>query len=341
MRAALLNGKARVVTLGTVLVVLWSLFDPSMVVLAQQPKATAPDATAPGGRPVAPNRPAGARGGFDAPGPNEAARPAPEAAKPAADAGGPSAHRVSRSGVSTYPLGTGDIVRITVFQQPDLGTETRVTESGTLTFPLLGPVEVVGLNTKELEAKIAGLLKARGFVKDPQVTVTITQFKSRQISIIGHVNRPGRYPLEEGTYSLTETIALAGGVSEDASDEVLLLRQRDGKTITVSVDLPTLFRSNGALTDPEVIGGDTIYVDRYPYYYVYGEVQRPGVYRLQKGMTLMQALSVGGGFTMRASRKDVQVNRRDAKTGKITTFVAQLNDLLLPDDVIYIKESLF
>jgi len=129
-------------------------------------------------------------------------------------------------------------------------------------------------------------------------------------------------------------------VTEDAADEVLLLRQRDGKTITVSVDFPALFRSNGALTDPEVIGGDTIYVDRYPYFYMYGEVQRPGVYRLQKGMTMMQALSVGGGFTLRASRKDIQVNRRD-KAGKITTFTAQLNDLLLPDDVVFIKESLF
>jgi len=305
----------------------------------QQPKGVSPDTVAPGGRPVVPNRPAGARGGFDTPAPNEVARPLTEAK--AADTGGPSAHRNARIGVSTYPLGTGDVIRVTVFQQPDMTTETRITESGTLTFPLLGPIEVVGLNSKELEAKIANLLKARGFVKDPQVTATIVQFKSRQISILGHVAHPGRYPLEEGSYTLTEALALAGGLTEDAADDVLLLRQRDGKTITVSVDLPALFRSNGALIDPEVIGGDTIYVDRYPYFYVYGEVQRPGVYRLQKGMTMMQALSVGGGFTLRAAKKDIQVNRRDAKTGKVTTFMAQLNDLLLPDDVVYIKESLF
>src|SRR3954447_3948294 len=77
---------------------------------AQQPKVTAPDATPPGGRPVAPNRPSGVRGGFDAPAPNEVARPAPEATKPATESGGPSAHRLSRGGVSTYPLGTGDVV---------------------------------------------------------------------------------------------------------------------------------------------------------------------------------------------------------------------------------------
>lgn len=304
-----------------------------------QQKPSAPDATPQGGKPVVPNRPTGARGGFDTPAGTEGA-PRAESGKPA-DTGGPSGHRDARVGTSTYPLGTGDVVRITVFQQPDMTTEARVTESGTLTFPLLGPVEVAGLNTKEVEAKIASSLRVKGFVKDPQVTVTVVQFKSRQISIIGRVLRPGRYPLEEGMYTLTEAIALAGGTSEDAADEVLLLRQRDGKTITVSVDLPTLFKSNGALTDPEVIGGDTIYVDRYPYVYMYGEVQRPGVYRLQKGMSLMQALSVGGGFTLRASRKDVQINRRDARTGKIITFTGQLNDLLLPDDVVYVKESLF
>src|SRR3954447_15477339 len=88
---------------------------------AQQPKTTAPDATPPGGRPVAPNRPSGVRGGFDAPGPNEAGRTAQEAARPGSDGGGPSVHRVSRTGISTYPLGTGDVVRISVFQQPDLG----------------------------------------------------------------------------------------------------------------------------------------------------------------------------------------------------------------------------
>src|SRR5689334_22508504 len=116
---------------------------------AQQPKPTAPDATPPGGKPVTPNRPSGARGGFDTPPPGEAVRPAPDAAK-TADTGGPSGHRPARTGVSTYPLGTGDVVRVVVFQLPDMTTETRVTEAGTLTIPLLGPIEVTGLNSREL-----------------------------------------------------------------------------------------------------------------------------------------------------------------------------------------------
>lgn len=239
-----------------------------------------------------------------------------------------------------YLLGTGDMVRVTVFQQPDMTTETRVSEAGTITFPLIGAVSVGGATVKQAEERIASLLRSRGFVKDPQVNVTLIQFKSRQISVLGHVNRAGRYALEDGTYYVTDAIALAGGAAPDAADSVTLVRQRDGKAITLEIDIPALFRSNGAMVNPEVIGGDTIFVDRFQYFYIYGEVQRPGVYRLEKGMTLMQALSVGGGLTLRASKKDIQVNRR-GRDGKVMTFTSQLNDPLLPDDVVYVKESLF
>jgi polysaccharide export outer membrane protein len=133
---------------------------------------------------------------------------------------------------------------------------------------------------------------------------------------------------------------LAGGIAVDGADTVILVRQRGGRTITLEIDLPALFKSSGSLTNPEVVGGDSVFVERYPVFYVYGEVQRPGVYRLEKGMTLIQALSVGGGFTLRAAKKDVQINRRD-KAGKIQTRTGDLNDPLLPDDVVYVKESLF
>ena len=251
-----------------------------------------------------------------------------ETPRPAADQG------------RAYVLGTGDVVRVTVFQQQDMLTETRVAETGTITVPLVGPVEVGGGTAKQAEDRIAKLLKSRGFVKDPQVNVTVLQFNSQQVSVLGHVNRPGRFPLQEGTYYLTDLVALAGGVAADGGDVATLVRLRSGKTITLEVDLPALFRSNGAMTNPEVVGGDTIYVDRYPYFYIYGEVQRPGVYRLEKGMTVMQALSVGGGLTLRASKKDIQINRRD-KNGKVVSAGVQLNDQLLPDDVVYVKESLF
>lgn len=239
-----------------------------------------------------------------------------------------------------YFLGPGDVVRVSVFQQPDMAVEGRVSEVGTLTVPLLGPVEVGGLTARQVEQRMGYLLKRGGFVRDPQVNVNVTQFKSRQISVLGNVNRPGRYVLEEGIYHVTDALSVAGGPVAGAADVVTLLRIRNGKPEKHDVDIPTLFRTGQIATDLEVLAGDTLYVDRAPVFYIYGEVQRPGAFRLEKNMTLVQALSVGGGPTLRGSKKDIQVTRKDAQ-GKATTSVVQLGDPIQPDDVIFVKESLF
>jgi polysaccharide export outer membrane protein len=239
-----------------------------------------------------------------------------------------------------YFLGPGDVVRVGVFQQPDMAVEGRVSEIGTITVPLVGPVEVGGLTASQVEMRIAYLLKRGGFVRDPQVNVNVLQFKSRPIAVLGNVNRPGRYFLEEGVYRITDALSLAGGAVAGAADAVTLLRNRGGKTEKYDIDIPTLFRTGQASMDLEVLPGDTLYVDRAPTFYIYGEVQRPGAFRLENGMTLAQALSVGGGLTLRGSKKDIQVTRKDAQ-GKTTSFVVQLGDPIQPDDVIFVKESLF
>jgi polysaccharide export outer membrane protein len=101
-----------------------------------------------------------------------------------------------------------------------------------------------------------------------------------------------------------------------------------------------LFRTGKFELNMEIRPGDTLYVDKAPQFYIYGEVQRPGAYRVEKDLTLMQALSIGGGLTLRASRKDIQITRRDQQ-GKLTAFPASLSERILPDDTIYVKESLF
>jgi polysaccharide biosynthesis/export protein len=239
-----------------------------------------------------------------------------------------------------YPLGIGDVVRVVVFQQPDMTAETRVSEAGTITIPLLGPVPVGGVTAKRAEDRIATLLKNRGYVRDPQVVVTVIQFKSRQVSVLGLVSRPGRYALEEGIYRLSDVLALAGGVLPDGADIVTLVRAVDGKSQRVEVDLPSLFRSGDFSKNPEMMAGDSIYVARAPVVYIYGEVNRPGAFRLDKDMTVMQALSLAGGLTARGTEKNLQIRRRDAGGHYVTT-KGSLTDSLRGDDVIFIRESLF
>jgi len=239
-----------------------------------------------------------------------------------------------------YPLGVGDVVKVVVFQQPDLTVETRVSEVGTISVLLLGPVPVGGVTSKRAEDRIAALLKSRGFVRDPQVVVTVIQFKSRQVSVLGLVNRPGRYPMEEGVYRLSDLIAIAGGALPDAADTVTLVRTVDGKSLKYDIDLPALFRAGDFSNNPEILPGDSIYVARAPVFYIYGEVNHPGMFRLEKDMTVMQALSVGGGLTQRGTDKSVQVRRRDL-SAQYSIAKASLSDRVQQDDVIFVKESLF
>ncbi len=239
---------------------------------------------------------------------------------------------------ATHILGSGDVVRITVFQNPDLTLETRVAESGRISYPLIGTVAVGGASVAEAERKIAGLLREGGYVRNPQVNILLTLLRSAQVSVLGQVGRPGRYPIETVKTRLSEMVATAGGVVPGASDAVMLSGNRDGKPIRLSVDLPAVLRGEGE--DPLVANGDTLFVDRAPVVYIYGEVQRPGAFRLERGMTLMQGLALGGGLTTRGTERGIRINRRDA-AGQLRMIDAGLSDSLERDDVVYVRESMF
>lgn len=322
-----------------------------------------------------------------------------------------------------YVLGAGDMVKVTVYGNPDLTLETRVTAAGTINFPLLGEVPVKGLAAIDAEKKIASLLEDGGFVKQPQVNIVVQQFQSQTISVMGDVNKPGRYPLDRPSI-LTDVLAMAGGATSNGSELVTVLHMRDGKTekqeydlrellergeasqnpliqsddivyvharevsvlgqvnrpgkyslvsgvrsvgdflsmaggvapggadtVVVSltrggkvtkmeIDVDQLFRKGDTAADIELHGGDMIYVPRQPMFYIYGEVQRPGSYRLERNMTLTQALSVGGGLTQHGTESGIRIKRRDAN-GVVQTITPKGSGDLQADDVIYVRESLF
>ena len=239
-----------------------------------------------------------------------------------------------------YLLGAGDIVRITVFQNPDLTTESRVSENGSITFPLIGSVLIGGQTTTAAEKVIAARLREGGFVLQPQVNVLPVQMRGSQVAVLGLVNRPGRYLLETANLRLTDMLATAGGIAPTGADIAVLTGMRDGKPIRREVDIPQLFVSGATGTDPLLSSGDVIYVQRAPVFYIYGEVQRPGSYRLERNMSVMQGLALGGGTTARGTIRGMRVHRREAD-GTLKVIEPTLDDLLTADDVIYVKESLF
>lgn len=239
-----------------------------------------------------------------------------------------------------YVLGPGDIVRITVFQNPDLTTEARVSESGSLTFPLLGSVTVGGQSISAAEKLIARRLREGSFVLQPQVNVLPVQIRGNQVAVLGQVNRPGRYPLETANLRLSDVLAMAGGISVGGADALVLVGVRDGKQVRREIDIPSLFLDGDLSGDVPLSGGDLIYVHRAPTFYIYGEVNRPGAFRLERSMSVMQGLASGGGTSLRGTTRGLRIHRREAD-GELKVFEPGLDDLLRADDVIYVRESLF
>lgn len=237
-------------------------------------------------------------------------------------------------------LGAGDVLKVNVYGNPDLSIETRVTDAGSITFPLIGQVNVGGMAIPAAEKKIAGLLESGGYLKKPQVSIIVTQVQSQQVSVLGQVNRPGRYPLEGGKRNLMDVLAQAGGIAADGGDSVTLIRTRAGKTTTEKVDVIEMVRSGQLDHNYDLAANDVIYVERAPRFYIYGEVQRPGMFRLERGMTVTQALSAGGGLTLRGTERGMEIKRRD-DSGKLQIINAKQDEPLRSDDVVYVKESWF
>lgn len=253
----------------------------------------------------------------------------------------PQAAPAAAGATTQYRLALGDTIRITVFQVPDLSLETRINEAGAISYPLLGSVALAGLTVTEAEQRLARGLRDGNFVRQPQVSITLTQARGNQVSVLGQVGRPGRYPLETGEVRLTDMLATAGGIAQGGSDVVVVLGTRNGQAYRAEVDLPAVFAATGRRgADVVLQNNDVIWVERVPTIYLYGEVQRPGALRLERNMTVMQALASAGGLTQRGTLRGLRVSRRDAD-GRTREVEPQMSDVLRADDVVFVRESVF
>jgi polysaccharide export outer membrane protein len=245
--------------------------------------------------------------------------------------------------VETYQLALlsiGDSVSIQVYGQPDMTTTVYVDEDGAINVPLAGRVPVAGLTTVDAGKAIEMALVTGQYLINPHVTVTVLQSHSQKITIVGEVRTPGRYPMES-TATVIDMIAMAGGTTENAASTVYILRADDhGGSTRVPVDLRGLSAGVGTLATPALQGGDSIVVPHAEHYYVYGEVLTPNMYRLEPGLTVLQAISRAGGITARGSEHRVEI-KRAGKNGRYVVTHANLGDIVQVDDVIRVKESIF
>jgi polysaccharide biosynthesis/export protein len=318
-----------------------------------------------------------------------------------------------------YTLGAGDSVRIIVYGDADLTRETRVAETGEITLPLIGEVGVGGLTTIQAEKRIAEQLKRGGFIANPQVSVLILEFKSKTVSVLGGVLKPGRYPIthptdvkdilaeaggltseaseiitvvrgekrseydlneviehrnlnvqdlslvggetvyisvrdvavagqvlrpgkygiQGGTRKISDFVALAGGANETAGETLFFTTSRSGTAVTQELNIDDLFRSPASELNKDLTPGDVVYIPKAPQVYIYGEVQRPGMYKIDKNMTIMQAIAKAGGLTVRGTQRSVKLHRKNAD-GALLKQSSDLTSTLMDEDVLFIEESL-
>ena len=236
-----------------------------------------------------------------------------------------------------YLIGAGDLLKISVFGSPELSTDARVAESGTITLPLIGSVQIAGQSSAAVEQTLARHFVEGGFLRQPQVSVLIVEYISQKVAVLGHVAKPGQYALRARS-NVLDVLAEAGGVIAQSAGDFATLMRSDGTKIDLNLD--ELFRGNPT-QNVAVAGGDRLYIPRAEFFYIYGQVNRPGQYRLERNMTLSRAISAGGGLTSRGTERRAVVKRRDAGSGKEQEYSLRESDVLKPDDVLFIKESWF
>jgi polysaccharide export outer membrane protein len=255
------------------------------------------------------------------------------------------------SSAGDYEVGPGDVLDIAVFGNDDLSRVPTVQTNGSITFPLLGEVQVAGLTVAEVQRKITNLL-AKDYLVNPQVEVKVKEYQSQFVSVVGEVNSPGRKPIR-GRMRLVDALLEAGGFKQSSSGEVLITRTDgafdDGKkSIAVRISGSATLQDQINLELP-LKNGDIITALPKSYVTVDGEVNRPGRYPIEADLTVTGAVSLAGGLT-RFGSSDVKVRRTDPQSGKVSIIEVDIKDVrngkkpdvpLLPNDVVSIPRRVF
>jgi polysaccharide export outer membrane protein len=238
------------------------------------------------------------------------------------------------------PIGAGDLLEMSVFDTPELTGKLRVSNTGDILLPLVGSLHVQGMKAEEAQNLIRQKFITGGFVKDPQVTLFIAEYATQGVSVVGEVKNPGVYPAF-GSHHLLDYISLAQGLTPLAGSRITITHV--GKS-----DEPQHVKITAGATpkpenNPEILPGDTIYVERTGIVYVIGDVARPGGFPMDhdEQLSILQAVALAQGTNSTAARSSVRlirttthgrleipVNLKKILSSKETDLAMQDNDIL-------------
>ncbi len=248
-----------------------------------------------------------------------------------------------------YRIGPEDVLDIHVWGHDDLSKQVPVSQSGDFSFPLIGQVRASGRTVAEVQKEMIGRL-ADGYLVNPQVTVTVKEYKSQKVFVVGEVKNPGTFPLT-GPSLVMEMLAKAGGPTEKAGTEVLVIRPKDpgrkggplspeeaGAGEVMQLDLRAI-QAGDVSRNIAVQHGDTVFVPKGAYFYVFGEVKNPGQFKHEQGITVLKAITIAGGITDKAAARRTTVVRE--KGGVRVELPVRMSDLVEPNDIVMVPESFF
>ena len=227
------------------------------------------------------------------------------------------------------------MLQVTVAGNPELTTTARIGREGQIRLPLIGLVSVAGGALPRIAETISGLL-ANGYLVDPQVAVSVQEYRTLKATIIGMVNRTGVYEYRE-KLTFLELLSRAGGLSPDA-DRNAIVTSRTGEIRTV--DLRGLLTLGNIALDIEIRDGDSVFVAAAGRFFITGEVQRPGAFICDRETNVLKAVALAGGFTDAAAKNKIRIVRRVEGQEQVREKVA-LEDLVFPDDILVIPKSFF
>jgi polysaccharide biosynthesis/export protein len=266
----------------------------------------------------------------------------------------PSVGLAQQGAAPDYIVGPNDVLAIMVVDEPQLTGKYIVRADGTFTFPLIGRLNAGGLRLQAVEDDVRTRL-GKGFLKNPQVGVSVEQYRSQQIFVMGEVRQPGSFQFT-GQMRLIEALARAGSTTERARSEAVIVRPRQGANTAaepaaavpltpdatdadvIRIDLDKL--QTGAISENVSLhSGDTIFIPKAETFFVSGQVRNPGEFVMRKEMTVRQALALAGDVTERGSTRRIQIMRH--VNGVETRVSANPEDPVRPGDNIVVRERLF
>jgi polysaccharide export outer membrane protein len=248
-----------------------------------------------------------------------------------------------------YRIGPEDVLLIEVWDHPDLSREVPVSQNGEFTFPLIGPVRAGDRTVVEVEEEMISRL-ADGYLVNPQVTVTVREYRSKKVHVMGEVRTPGTFPLT-GTTTVVEVISSAGGTTPNAGTEVMVIRPKEPRRKDAPISLDEAKAGEVFPLDLRAIQeghvshnirlqhGDTVMVPIAKSFFVFGEVNRPGQFKHERGLTVLKAITIEGGITEKAAPNRTRIVRE--KEGMREEISVTMSDFVEPNDIVMVPESFF